>query len=390
MAISGISGDLRTVKLYNYPIDPNSSVSLRDQMKTILEREISAGRWQEGDRMPTARELSRMTGVSASTATQALTLLYYEGYLERHVGRGSFLRRTKSSPKRRTGAIGIVVGRSWQPRHALSRRFGYIHDLIQEIDSELAEWDYVSRLFHDHEMADHGPEKQSITAADLRQVDGILSLGYLSEPVVEAARQVRLQAICLGTTETPHHVPYLNVDDRHEMWEAVDCLYQAGHRRIGFVHTISNPKIRRMRGRPDAFVGACEHLGIPPKPEWMAYVGREDDVDLARIRDFLEMKNRPTAAVCINEWVGKGLYDVASILNCRIPEDLSLICTTANLEFGTAFSPALSTMVTDTAALSREAVRLLVEMIKLEQPPTINGYLIRSVLQKRESVCPPK
>jgi len=376
------------VKLYNTPIDPNSTVPLRDQIKDVLEAEIRAGRWQVGDRLPTAREISKMTGISATTVTHALTVLYQEGYLERHVGRGSFLKTTKSKPKRRTGAIGIVLGGSWTPGYAISSRLPFFHDLIQLADSEFGNWDYTTRIFHEHSLKVLGSddEDEILTPSEFHNVDGILNLGIPPQPLLREVETHRLPMICLATTETPRGFPYVTVDDRHEIWEAVDHLYQAGHRQIGLIHTFPSLKIRRIRSRYDSFIAACEQLDIPPKPHWVLDVGPENDVQLVPIKEFFMSGDMPTAVICTQETVAKALYDVASILGRKIPEELSVICMTPRAEFGKDYRPQLSTMVTNTEAMATVGVNLLVDMIKTDSPAPVSGILIRSIWTPRQSI----
>ena len=96
--------------LYGHDIDAHGTTSLRDQVKAIISSEIRAGRWTAGDRLPSVREMAEMSGLSSSPITQALSELVKEGFLIRHVGRGTFLRSIKPDEKGRTGIIGIVYG----------------------------------------------------------------------------------------------------------------------------------------------------------------------------------------------------------------------------------------------------------------------------------------
>ncbi|GEM_PF-1948373 len=375
------------VKLYNTSIDLSSTVPLRDQVKDIIEREIRSGRWEVGERLPTARELSKTTGISATTVTHAITVLLQEGYVERHVGRGTFLKTTKSRPKRRNGVVGIVLGGSWTPGYAIPTRLPFFHDLIALADQELKKWEYSSRIFHEHSLKlSNNEEPELLTSSDLSHVDGLLNLGMPPQPLVREVQSQQLPTVCLATTDTPEGIPYVTVDDRHEMWEAVDHLYQAGHRKIGLIHTFPSLTVRRIRSRYDAFLAACEQLDVPPRPEWILDVGPETDVQLVKIKDFFQSPDMPTAVVCTQDAVAKAIYDMASILGRKIPEELSVVSTTPRVEFGSEYNPPLSTMVTNTESMAREGVNLLVEMMKNDAPANVSGLLIRSIWTPRQSV----
>ncbi len=59
------------------------------------EARITAGEWQEGDRLPPERQLCREFDVSRSTLRQALGELEERGLISRHQGRGTFVTRPR-------------------------------------------------------------------------------------------------------------------------------------------------------------------------------------------------------------------------------------------------------------------------------------------------------
>ncbi|WP_223385559.1 GntR family transcriptional regulator [Oricola cellulosilytica] len=70
------------------------------QITEMISREISAGIWPDGSRLPTEAELSKKLGVAIGTLRKALALLEERGLLERIQGSGTYVRR-----KAKTGAI---------------------------------------------------------------------------------------------------------------------------------------------------------------------------------------------------------------------------------------------------------------------------------------------
>jgi DNA-binding FadR family transcriptional regulator len=60
------------------------------RVRAILEQEIRSERWQEGDRLPTERELCRRFEVARNTLRRALDTLEERKLIVRHVGRGTF------------------------------------------------------------------------------------------------------------------------------------------------------------------------------------------------------------------------------------------------------------------------------------------------------------
>ncbi len=77
---------------------------LYHQLKTVILREIEAGRWQPDAQLPTENELARRFGVSKITVRQALRELAGDGFIRREQGRGTFVerRRLQQGPRELT------------------------------------------------------------------------------------------------------------------------------------------------------------------------------------------------------------------------------------------------------------------------------------------------
>jgi GntR family transcriptional regulator len=74
------------------------------QLKTVILREIEAGRWPPDAQLPTENELAQRFGVSKITVRQALKELAGEGFIRREQGRGTFVerRRLQQGPRELT------------------------------------------------------------------------------------------------------------------------------------------------------------------------------------------------------------------------------------------------------------------------------------------------
>ncbi|MCL5023330.1 MAG: GntR family transcriptional regulator [Nitrospirae bacterium] len=79
------------MKLHNKTVDRFTQEKLYIQLTRILLEEISAGRWQPGDRIPSEEQLCKAHGVSKITVRQALQNLSSEGYLLKVQGKGTFV-----------------------------------------------------------------------------------------------------------------------------------------------------------------------------------------------------------------------------------------------------------------------------------------------------------
>lgn len=77
------------------------SVPLHAEVAELLRNQIRSGALMAGKRLPALNELSEKFGVARMTVRQAMDALHNEGLIERHVGKGTFVRDVES-PARQT------------------------------------------------------------------------------------------------------------------------------------------------------------------------------------------------------------------------------------------------------------------------------------------------
>lgn len=70
-----------------------SALPLYVQLSELVIREIAAGRYLEGDKLPPERDMAVQLGTSVGTLRKALADLTDKGFLERRHGSGNYVRR---------------------------------------------------------------------------------------------------------------------------------------------------------------------------------------------------------------------------------------------------------------------------------------------------------
>ncbi len=71
-----------------------SSKRKMDEIVAYIGERIGRGEWSAGSRIPTEKELIKQFSAARNTVRKALATLEAAGTIERHVGRGTFVRRT--------------------------------------------------------------------------------------------------------------------------------------------------------------------------------------------------------------------------------------------------------------------------------------------------------
>lgn len=71
------------------------AVPLHAEVAEMLRRQILSGELIPGERLPALRELTEELGIARMTVVQAMNTLEEEGLIEKHSGRGTFVRQVK-------------------------------------------------------------------------------------------------------------------------------------------------------------------------------------------------------------------------------------------------------------------------------------------------------
>jgi GntR family transcriptional regulator len=76
---------------------PAKPLPVYQQIAELLVRQIKAGYWQQGERLPTEAQLAQSLTVAVGTLRKALAMLEQQGVLERIQGSGTYVKKTKGT-----------------------------------------------------------------------------------------------------------------------------------------------------------------------------------------------------------------------------------------------------------------------------------------------------
>ena len=80
------------------------------QVSELLIREIKAGHWREGERLPVEAELAVELNVAVGTLRKALTLLESDGLLERRQGSGTYVKKPPKTAAYQLFRLELLTG----------------------------------------------------------------------------------------------------------------------------------------------------------------------------------------------------------------------------------------------------------------------------------------
>lgn len=172
-------------------------------------------------------------------------------------------------------------------------------------------------------------------------------------------------------------VPTIHIDNEQAADKAIEYLVSLGHHQIA---TITGPIQNPMcQDRLNGYRKGLADAGLDYKPEWIAegdftfHSGYEQGRALLR-----NTTDRPTAVFCQNDEMAIGVLKAARDMGITVPERLSVIGFD-DIGFSQYCEPELTTVHQPRDDIGRNAMRLLLDLLKKDQPPsdqTLKTHLI--------------
>lgn len=345
-----------------------------------LRREIQAGQWKHGERLPSEALLVRRFGASRITVGRAVRDLQQAGLVERRAGSGTYIRRTHASGS------------------ALS--FGLlIPDLGEtEIFEPICQGMMASPLASEHALVwgSVNPVKSKEERAwDLcrqyieRQVSGVFFAPLELSPrkddvnrrIADALDAARIPVLLLDRTVLPYpkrgHHDLVGIDNRRAGFVITDHLLRLGCQRVSFVGL---PDAAATVGAREA--GYREALHIRGAAAERELVRRLDPDDHSAVAGLMNT-SRPDAIACANDWTAARLMHTLMRLGYRIPHDVRIVGID-DLDYASLLPVRLTTFRQPTGEIGAAALAAMLDRVSRSDLPT-RDILLHGKLVVRES-----
>lgn len=326
------------------------------------------------------KEVAKLAGVSTATVSRVLN----------HDA------SVKSSTKARV--LKAVAKLNYQPNiHARtlaggkSRTLGMIasnlenpffFDIFRTLENEAHAYGYEVVIAN----TDYRPEQLAASVRFMlgRKLAGLATI--VSEMTPELSRELAASNIPIVFYDVPTPLPgIINIHTNYKLGteRIVSYLHSLGHQRMAFIghHATLAPTGERQK----AFVALVSQLA--PSRQWRTVTDQDGPEGGRRAaRELLSSGFRPTAIVCVNDFMAIGVLRELREQGLRIPEDVS-VTGFDNIKLSEFCYPSLTT-----AHISRERIgRLVFEHLVPEAArikPTGREILIEPELVLRDSTGP--
>jgi LacI family transcriptional regulator len=156
-------------------------------------------------------------------------------------------------------------------------------------------------------------------------------------------------------------IPSVNSENSKSVYRAVDYLLNLGHRKIAFILGMMNSKYSVERFQ--AFQTAFKDHGLAYDPRYILESDFSKTDGFRMMGRLLDLPDRPSAVICINDSVTPGALSQINIRGLRIPEDISIVAIGSSdlLDF---YQPALTTIKISAAQIGQTASEMLIRLIE--------------------------
>jgi LacI family repressor for deo operon, udp, cdd, tsx, nupC, and nupG len=220
-----------------------------------------------------------------------------------------------------------------------------------------------------------------------KEADGLIFLGHrlprVAASVVQemAPRCAPIVNGCEFSAELG--VPSVHIDNARAATEAMNYLYELGHRKIGVV---TGPLLSPLsRDRLEGALASTRSRGA--EADLMVMQGDFSIDSGAVAADRLLSQGHPTAMFCFNDEMAMGVLETVRRRGLRVPDDLSVVGFD-DIRFAQCTDPPLTTIAQPMREIGEGTVRLLLDILNGARlpPPSVT---LPHRLQVRGSTGPP-
>lgn len=240
-----------------------------------------------------------------------------------------------------------------------------------------------SRSGYDVLISSGANEKEELEAVSRllkgRRVDGVILLySRKDDAVIDFLQSGGYPFVLVGRSDRYEDILSVDNDNIMAAYDATNHLISMGHERIGFVS--GPPNLIVSRDRLEGYRKAMQGKGLEMKDEWIVEGEFLQDSGYRAMSFFMNLPNRPTALVAVDDMVSFGVLRGLNELKYKVPEDLAIVSFN-NIPLSELSSPPISSIDIGIYHLGYTASQVLIQNI--QKPDNQDGYTNRFVIPHR-------
>jgi LacI family transcriptional regulator len=219
-----------------------------------------------------------------------------------------------------------------------------------------------------------------------RQVEGVAVMtSEMEEHLVDQLVSRRVPTVFLDVGTPGEGISNIVVDYAQGINEAVQHLFDLGHRKIGF---ISGPEtLASARTRRTAFLQAVASHGMLQSELWLRQGDHKVAGGVAAMNELLKLDDRPTAVMASNDLTAIGMMSAIRKAGLSVPKDISVVGFD-DIWLAAFTEPPLTTVLFPRDQVAEQACRALMSGLAAPQKDgKPSEYRVDTHLIVRESTA---
>ena len=327
---------------------------------SVLQREIQAGTWKSGARLPSEAELVSRFAVSRITVSRAVRDLQQAGLVDRRAGSGTYIKgRGPSADALTFGLLIPDFGETeiFEPicHGMMASPRARDHALIwgsasgAGVSKEEAAWQ-LCRQYIDRRVAGvfFAPLEQTSDADEWNQRIG------------RALDEARIPLVLLDRPLRPYPDPgrhdVVGIDNRRAGFVITDHMIKLGCRRIAFVGVLH--AAATVNAREAGYREALFDANVPFDAGLVHRLNVDDADEVAA----MIAPGRPEALVCANDRTAARVMTTLQRLGRRIPQDVRLVGID-DVDYARLLPVPLTTLRQPTHQIGDTALSIMLERV---------------------------
>lgn len=237
----------------------------------------------------------------------------------------------------RSGMVGLVV-----PQHRNIGQDGIFMEVVAGLSANFSGrgMQFVLHIMREDEPV--LPVYQKLIGKAM--LDGFVLIDPMDDdPRVAFLRKAGVPFVVHGRTLPEPDYPYFDIENERIINDLTTHLIRRGHRQVAFLNGIAGRSYVTVRER--GYRSALTTAGLSSDPR-LHVNGEMDEAHglTATVRLFSDQTPRPTAIVCGNVRLARGVYQALAALGLSVPGDVSVVAHDDLLPAlrASAFFPALT------------------------------------------------
>jgi LacI family transcriptional regulator len=237
----------------------------------------------------------------------------------------------------------------------------YFSELIFGIEKVVHDSDY-NLIFNTY---DPGEGAEYAVLYKQRKVDGLLIVAPASnDSTIAKLHQESIPFVLVNGRVDDLEVSFVDVDNAAGAFQAVQYLYDLGHRRIGIV--TGNLLVVNARHRLQGYLDFLSAHGFPEAEQWIFHGNWSEQSGYAGFSHLVNLKDPPSAIFCSNDLMAIGAMRAAADMGVEIPETVSIVGYD-DIRLSSFVNPRLTTIHQPIDLVGKTAAELLLRLVSGQQ-----------------------